>query len=158
MIDKEEQRRRAAQFAADQLAKGVKAPEPLKWPTNPQPRKTMKTQPITAVQHALKTKLPRGLIAEPFTNELGQVINPGDQVVAVSQGYNHSVGVRLSTYIGLRKDAKGRVSSVSVRGVREVYAYGLNGQRVKYRTPGASYQRFNIEVTTSLPRKRIYKT
>ncbi len=33
---------------------------------------------------------------EPFTNKFGQVIEPGDTVACVTQGYSHSVHIQVS--------------------------------------------------------------
>jgi hypothetical protein len=52
------------------------------------------------------------ILEKPFTNELGQVIQPGDVVVMVTSGYNHSVNIRQGTYLGLREDYRGRTESV----------------------------------------------
>jgi len=38
---------------------------------------------------------------EPFTNEFGQTINPGDEVVYVATGYSHQVNVNRGRYQGL---------------------------------------------------------
>jgi len=41
------------------------------------------------------------LRVEPFTNSIGQVINPGDPVVAVTTGYGHSVDVITGKFEGV---------------------------------------------------------
>jgi hypothetical protein len=38
---------------------------------------------------------------EPFKNEFGQTINPGDEVVYVATGYSHQVSVNRGRYQGL---------------------------------------------------------
>jgi hypothetical protein len=36
----------------------------------------------------------------PFKNDIGQTIEPGDRVVAVTTGYGHNVDVRQGVYAG----------------------------------------------------------
>jgi hypothetical protein len=38
----------------------------------------------------------------PFTNTLGQVIQPGDQVLIVTEGYSHRIMCRTGTFLGVR--------------------------------------------------------
>lgn len=44
-----------------------------------------------------------------FTNSIGQVIKPGDEVVIVTSGYNHDVHINSGIYLG-RKGSKDGVS------------------------------------------------
>jgi hypothetical protein len=82
--------------------------------------------------------------AQPFVNEFGQVINPGDKVIAVSDGYNHEVKVRQGVFSGINYDDRGRETSVRV--IVEVYRYDYKmGQYV------------TKQGAIALPRKRIYK-
>ena len=37
---------------------------------------------------------------EPFTNKFGQVVEPGDTVACVTQGYSHSVHSYTGIYVG----------------------------------------------------------
>lgn len=37
-----------------------------------------------------------------FTNKLGYIINPGDKIVIVTQGYGHAPTVRRGIYKGMR--------------------------------------------------------
>lgn len=43
------------------------------------------------------------LVAEPFENEIGQTIYPGDKVVAVTTGYGHSVSIFTGIFEGVRR-------------------------------------------------------
>lgn len=43
------------------------------------------------------------LVVEPFTNEIGQTINPGDKVVAVTTGYGHAVDIITGVFEGVRR-------------------------------------------------------
>ena len=36
-----------------------------------------------------------------FTNRLGQVISPGDKVIAIAQGYSNAIKERAGTFVGL---------------------------------------------------------
>jgi hypothetical protein len=44
------------------------------------------------------------VVAEPFTNSIGQTINPGDDVVVVTTGRGHSVNVYTAKFAGVRRD------------------------------------------------------
>lgn len=57
------------------------------------------------------------LIVEPFTNHLGQTINPGDEVIAVGTS-SHSVSVVKAVYDGFRKSERGDIRSVRVSGLK----------------------------------------
>lgn len=39
-------------------------------------------------------------IAQAFTNKFGHVINVGDKVIVVAEGYNHSIHTYEGVYIG----------------------------------------------------------
>lgn len=96
MIDKEEQRRRAAQFDADRLAQGLKKPTiaPI-----PQPKpKPIPTAPVLVKKPESK----RNYGVEAFTNHLGQVIFPEDEVVVVTTGYSHCIRINKGKFIGVR--------------------------------------------------------
>lgn len=55
-------------------------------------------------------------VAEPFTNSIGQTINPGDRVAYVSHGYTVTVG--NGVFAGVFKDSGGRVLSTRVSGIK----------------------------------------
>lgn len=42
------------------------------------------------------------LVVEPWTNAIGQTINPGDEVIYVGTGYGHSVSVKKGKFGGVR--------------------------------------------------------
>lgn len=42
----------------------------------------------------------------PFTNALGQVIQPGDKVLVVTEGYSHSIKCRTGIYLGSRGEGR----------------------------------------------------
>lgn len=69
------------------------------------------------------------LVVEPFTNFIGQVINPGDKVVAVTTGYGHRVSVFTGIFEGVRREKDGKkqivgsqIGSVPVECNERVYA------------------------------------
>jgi hypothetical protein len=173
MFDKFQQRARAQEFELMMLAKGVKPPEPkpvpvtkpalAAWPYHIENKPTTghTTQPITATQHLLKQKKEPKMavtyLVEPFTNDLGQTIQPGDPVICVKQGYNHTIKISKGTYLGLRRDSRG-VRNVVVHYTELKNGYQLNGKAASYKTPGASYGKYSHTGKTSLPSKRIYPT
>lgn len=151
MFDKNEQRRRAAQLDAERQANGLIAPKL-------EPIKTHTTQPITAVQQVIKKAKMKKVNYEviPFTNDIGQVIQPGQSIVCVSQGYNHSIKVSKGVFLGVRLNSRG-VASVVVQRIMEGYGYFLpDGTKASYGKPGAKYGKGKWSSRSSLPRKRIY--
>lgn len=54
-------------------------------------------------------------VAEPYTTELGDTINPGDRVAYIT--HSHSVTMGKGWFDGVFKDAKGNVMFTRVRGV-----------------------------------------
>lgn len=164
MIDKNAQRARVAQFEMEQLAQGKTMPVlPAIKPMTPKPAVGVTVSSTPAYNGALNKKAAdyigvakkakyvrkaKGRLAEPFTNSIGQVINVGDSVVAISQGYNKSIKVRVATYVGLRKDNAGRVTSVTVTGMMTYDKY----------VSGKGYVKVTEVKTSSLPSKRIFKS
>lgn len=61
--------------------------------------------------------------AIPFTNEIGQTLNPGDEVLFIVSGYSHQIDIRLGTYLGIA-DGKVRVSYVQPKQNRWVDSDG----------------------------------
>lgn len=89
-------------------------------------------------------------LEEAFTNEFGQVINPGDSIIAITTGYAHNVNIRPATYLGLRKTRHGDnefVSEVVVRLKIKKWSYDHEAKKGEY---------VNIERQSTLPRQRIY--
>lgn len=91
----------------------------------------------------------------PFTNNIGQTINPGDRVVIVTTGYSHRVHVRTGTYAG---KVNGRVS-VFVE--TDVFGYwGPGGNNLGWRKAervGISGSYKKISRRTTLKRNRVFK-
>ena len=124
---------------------------------------------------------------EPFKNEFGQTINPGDEVVYVATGYSHQVSVNRGRYQGLWyskvmrtrevKDADGKVVMEERYGrqypKKEYYTeMAPTAVRLDNVPKGYKYaELWNKEKqrkvwtktdemrygTTTLPRKRVYK-
>jgi hypothetical protein len=53
------------------------------------------------------------LVEESFTNEFNQVIQPGDRVVYVVQGYQHGYTAKIGTYLGTTEGHPTVVGSAS---------------------------------------------
>lgn len=171
MFDKEAQRVRALQFAVDRLAAGEKLavipplpPKSVQVPVQPRNHRVIPVSKapsfVAPVVRPVKVKKEPKVtyIAEAFTNKLGQIINPGDTVLCVTQGYNHSIGTSKGVYLGVRHDSRGRVRSVVVRRTFEKFDYLLNGKIVKWETPGAQHGKYMYTGNTSLPSLRIFPT
>lgn len=177
-FDKTEQQRRAAEFAAQALAKGQTQPAPHSIPlTQVQPSSITvavpsapdEFAPITIgpedkrhpAHKAWKAKQPKktksGGTIEPFTNKEGQVINPGDKVVTIATGYSHRIKVRIGTYVGLSKGKNPTVEVLS----KDVYGYWYNGKNVGYyeaRNLGIQPTRRDVMQKVTFISGRVYKT
>jgi hypothetical protein len=62
-----------------------------------------------------------------FTNNIGQVIRPGDEVVIVTTGYSHSVSTAKATYLGMHKNG-GAQCMKQVK--TTIYVFKDSGERV----------------------------
>lgn len=165
MFNKEDQRRRAAEFEFVQLSKGIKKPvsNPVPAPHWPGilafPMLPVLLKPVKAKAQKVPKAKKLTYAVEPFTNELGQVIQPGDHIIAVTQGYNHSTKVRKGIYLGLRFASKGKVSSVVVKVQTSGYRWvDASGKQCHYSGEGVKNEKYTYERQSSLPSKRIYPT
>jgi hypothetical protein len=68
------------------------------------------------IQSASEVIMKSTFHAEPFTNEIGQVINPGDRVAYVTHGY--SVHVGKGVYAGVLRDSDGNHYGTRVTGIK----------------------------------------
>lgn len=59
------------------------------------------------------------LIEQAWTNSIGQVINPGDKVLVIVQGYNHSTYTKIGTFLGVNQRGQG-TALVSARVFKRV--------------------------------------
>ena len=109
------------------------------------------------------------LIAEAFTNEFGQVIQPGDDVVYVGTGYAHNVSVNKGKFAGVyyaeRRhylkdeagkniyDNKSQAKYEMRKYVKAVRVDGIPSKRYDYKT-----RKFDETIRCAiLPLKRVYK-
>lgn len=138
MFDKNEQRRRAAEFSKEQLAKGVTAPA---------------ANPIPKVEPQAQTP---AVPPEAFVNKFGQIILPGQRVVVVAEGYNHAIKVYEGIFVCQNIGARG-VTSVSVC-VKTTKTRWMKGGVVSDRwQPGAErVEVFAKEVQRAYAAKRVY--
>lgn len=72
------------------------------------------------------------LVVEPFKNELGQTINPGDKVMAVTTGYGHTVDIITGVFEGVRRhNTSNNITGTSLKDVPVHYVereYCDNGE------------------------------
>ncbi len=88
-----------------------------------------------------------------YTNSLGQVISPGDQVVAIASGYSHSIHERAGTFVGLSP-----AGSPQVRVTIGVYRYVRpDGTYGTWRENNVKYQKINEERVSTYYAGRVYK-
>ncbi len=178
MFDKAEQRRRAAELSALNLAKGQKpvvlppiqvsksAPAPASaWPFPlPSPQAIAPVSPVVAKPWVtpLPKKEPRvsvKYLEEPFINEFDQTIQVGAKIIAVKQGYNHTISISEGVYLGLRRGRDGKIKNVAVKLKQNVRGYYLpDGTPARHNVAGAEYGTRAVERRVTLPRKRIYPT
>lgn len=92
-------------------------------------------------------------LKEPFTNNIGQVINVGDPVVMISTGYCKSVNIVKGTYEGL-VNGQPRCSYDGFK-----YEYVDVSGKVHYSWPGFSVTRRKVPArrNTTLRLGRVYK-
>ena len=109
------------------------------------------------------------LVAQPYTNSLGQVINPGDSVVYVTKGQSY-ISVSKGIFRGVRKVANNVVgTSVLTKRTssRVEYTNGLGGKYKEtifdYKTrtyvpTGRTYDVYHDEknFVTTLQRNRLF--
>lgn len=101
------------------------------------------------------------LVVEAFTNEFGQTIQPGDEVVYVGTGYGHNVRVRTGKFAGVYysmgrhyiKDEKGNVKHEMKQYVKAVRVDGVHSKSYNYKTR----QYTDTTRCAILPLKRVYK-
>lgn len=155
MFDKEAQRRRAAEFSAEQIAKGKLPPRVDSIPVKAMP---VRAEPVKTVYVPPTSK--KTYLEEPFTNDIGQVINVGDRIIAVTTGYSHDVRVHEGVYLGKRlQDRSDKVRNVTVRLKRKNWGYFLPDGTVAARghnQRGAEWKKGIVESISTLPRARIY--
>ena len=109
------------------------------------------------------------LVAEAFTNEFGQTIQPGDEVVYVGTGYGHSTRVNRGKFAGVYcatgrtylrdekgaylRDEKGNAKFEMKQYVKAVRVDGVPSKKYDYKTRQYS----GTLRCAILPLKRVYK-
>jgi hypothetical protein len=92
-----------------------------------------------------------------YTNSVGQTIQPGDKVLVIAQGYNHSIRQRVGTFVGLSASGKPQ-ARVPMRVSEWVKP---DGTVVKWypscQQDGVTYQSREAERTQTYMRGRIYR-
>lgn len=173
-FNKSDQAKRAAEFAKSQLAQGAKpvpkAVIPVSVPT--QVAQTVRKE-MLELQDRLaaskkskcgncgKCKCPKKprlkpYQALPFKNSIGQLLDVGDKVICVAEGYNHSISVKTGTYVGYREGYRGTVSTILVEVLEKQHAWVVNGKRFNSVTPGAKYSEITVSRVRAYPGKRVY--
>jgi hypothetical protein len=81
---------------------------------------------------------------KPFTNDLGQVIQPGDKVIAIASGYCHRTNVYEGVLLGVRQSTgySGEERFTPVCRVKRSVGWGKN--------------KTYVERQTTLPLGRVY--
>lgn len=85
------------------------------------------------------------LVEEPFVNSIGQTINPGDTVVAVTTGYGHNVSTFTGVFKGVRRSKRtGTIVGSSIEQIPYV------SSRIEYRDDGEHEEkRYNHDTRKS---------
>lgn len=96
--------------------------------------------------------------AVEFKNNIGQTINPGDEVVIVTTGYGHNVNTYKGIYLGLHKNG----GAQCIKKVKtSFYAFKDTGERVHYSyfsEMNAKLNAFATEWRKNNPGKYAYYT
>ena len=77
-------------------------------------------------------------VAEPYTNCIGQTINPGDRVAFIT--HSHYVTMGKGWFDGVFKDAEGNVVFTRVRGICSTQSV-LTGKMVTHTYTSTEYDR-----------------
>ncbi len=89
-----------------------------------------------------------------YVNKFGQVLNTGDKVIVLTQGYNHSLKERVGTFVGVHKN--GGVQ-VEVELSRWTWVDKLTGEKTIYSSGNAEYKQISYTKLTTLQLNRVYK-
>lgn len=84
-------------------------------------------------------------VAEPFTNDLGQTIQPGDRVAYVAHGYSLTMG--KGWFDGVFKDSNGDVVFTRVRGIRDTKVVLTGRKKIHTYT----HQKYDLDTRTYIP-------
>ena len=113
------------------------------------------------------------LVAEAYTNEFGQTIQPGDDVVYVGTGYGHSVRVNKGKFAGVYygtgrhyvkdekdqyvRDENGQVKFEMKQYVKAVRVDGVPRRSFRYNAKTRKGEYVDLMGCAVLPLKRVYK-
>jgi hypothetical protein len=113
------------------------------------------------------------LVTEAYTNEFGQTIQPGDEVVYVGTGYGHSVRVNKGKFAGVYydigrhyikdekgqyvRDEKGNTKFEMKQYVKAVRVDGVPRRSWKYNYKTSKGEYVDSMGCAVLPLKRVYK-
>lgn len=107
-----------------------------------------------------------------FTNDIGQILDPGDRVIIVSSGYSHQVSCREGTFLGLHKNGGAQCEYVvkSSRPVlkstgekpsddyyKQMHALHYTSQEYKAMREQIEYVPYEYKRRTTLQLNRVYK-
>ena len=93
------------------------------------------------------------MISKPYTNSVGQTIQPGDKVVVIASGYSHSIHERVGTFVGVSEAGSPQVQV-------ELRSHGYfkeDGSRGRWNEPGVKYVTRNITRVSTYYAGRVYK-
>ncbi len=81
-------------------------------------------------------------LLEAFTNELGDVIQPGDKVLIITSGYGHNVNRYVGVFLGLRKEKyysnRERITAVVQYEIKVHGKWNKDGKRLHWGHPDFS--------------------
>ena len=89
----------------------------------------------------------------PFINDIGQTINPGDQIISLTTSWSNP-HIRKGVYTGLNE--KNKVQILSEFG-RYRWVSSKTGEVCRYNDPDAVFQKYTVPRHSTLNRNRIYK-
>ena len=100
---------------------------------------------------------------EPFTNNLGQTINPGDKIVIATKGYGGDHNIRLGVYLGVRKNKYGKdsviaLSTVEKQGYKDLAGNTAKWNHDRYMAGEIRHSKLVYERQVALRSNRIYPT
>lgn len=102
--------------------------------------------------------------SQPFTNDIGQVINPGDSVLIITSGRGKAFYTRVGTYLGTRQSTsyygKDKRQVVCEGPARLFGKFDANGKRLSWDSPEAKHYEYTFKTVTrrtTLKCNRVYK-
>ena len=93
---------------------------------------------------------------ESFKNHIGQVVNPGDDVIMIASGYNGRINIRKGKFLGVLYDSRDRVSGVKCEYMRTTTEYDRS-LPFEERYKAENVIKKTAPTSTNLWLKRVYK-